>query len=484
MPTPLDVHFMDSPLPVITKIINLTLSTDYFADEWKCAIVNPLLKKPGLDLILKNYRPVSNLQYVSKLTEKAVYDQVHRHMETNNIYPLLQSAYRKQHSTETVLLKVMNDILLKMNSQHVTLLVMLDLSAAFDTVNHKILLERLQHDIGISGVPLQWFKSYLSNRSQRVTVQGTLSRLFDLDCGVPQGSCLGPLLYVIYASKLFNIIERHLPDAHCYADDSQLYLSFRPADGLSSQIDAIHAMESCIEDIRHWMVSDRLLLNDEKTEFLLIGTRQQLIKVGFLPLRVGTIDLEPVNCVRNLGVWFDSMLSMETHINKVCSSGFYFLHNLRRIRKYLSQDCLVTLIHAFVTSRLDYCNSLIYGLPQCQISKLQRVQNAAARIALDLSKFDHISPALRQLHWLPVVKRIQFKILLLTFKAIHGLTPPYLSEIITVKPKSTYGLRSNNSTLLLPPSQKILPTLSARSFAAAPLRFGINCLLILEMLLP
>ena len=136
----------------------------------------------------------------------------------------------------------MNDILLKMNSQHVTLLVMLDLSAACDTVNHKILL-------GISGVPLQRINSYLSNRSQSIAVQGTLSRLFDLDCGVPQGSCLGPLLYVIYASKLFNIIERHLPDAHCYADDSQLYLSFRPADGLSSHTDAVRAMERCIDDI-------------------------------------------------------------------------------------------------------------------------------------------------------------------------------------------------------------------------------------------
>ena len=141
--------------------------------------------------------------------------------------------------------------------------------------------------------------------------------------------------------------------------------------------------------------------------------------------------------------------------------------NLRRIRRYLSQDCLVTLIHAFVTSRLDYCNSLMYGLTQCHISKLQRVQNAAARIAFDLSKFCHITPALRQLHWLPVVKRIQFKILLLTFKAIYGLSPPYISELITVKPKSTHGLRSNNSTLLLPPTQKMLPTLGARSFAAA-----------------
>ena len=227
-------------------------------------------------------------------------------------------------------------------------------------------------------------------------------------------------------------------------------------------------------------VSDRLLLNDENTEFLLIGTRQQLGKVDPLPLRVGTMDIEPVNCVRNLGAWFDSMLSI--------SSGFYYLHNLRRIRRYLSQDCLVTLIHAFVTSRLDYCNSLMYGLPQCQISKLQRVQNAAARIAFDLSKFCHITPALRQLHWLPVEKRIQYKILLLTFKAIYGLSPPYMyiSELITVKPKSTHGHRSNNNTLLL---LYLLHRKCCLHLVLAPLlllllRFGTNCLLILGMLLP
>ena len=148
-------------------------------------------------------------------------------------------------------------------------------------------------------------------------------------------------------------------------------------------------------------VTDRLLLNDEKTEFLLISTRQQLNKVESLPLRVGTMDIEPVCCVRNLGVcWFDSTSSMGTHINEVCKSGLYYLHNLRRVRKYLFQDCLLTLIHVFVTTRLDYCNSLVYGFPQRQISHLQRLQNSAARLAPDLSKFCHTTPALRQLHWL------------------------------------------------------------------------------------
>ena len=134
----------------------------------------------------------------------------------------------------------------------------------------------------------------LSNRSQRIQVQGTLSKNFNLECGVPQGSCLGPLLYIIYAAKLFlKIIEHHLPDAHCYADDTQVYLSFLPADGLSFQIDVIQPMERCIEDIRHWMVSDCLLLNDDKMKFLQIGTRQQLNKVESIPLRIGTVDIEP-----------------------------------------------------------------------------------------------------------------------------------------------------------------------------------------------
>ena len=158
---------------------------------------------------------------------------------------------------------------------------------------------------------------------------------------------------------------------------------------------------------------------------------------------------------------------MGTHTKKVCKSGFYYLHNLRKIRKHLSQDCLLTLIHVFVTTRLDYCNSLMYSFPQRQIWKLQGLQNAAACLALDLSKFCHITPALCQLHWLPVVKRIQIKILLLTFKSIHGLSPPYISVLINVKPKSSYSLCSNNNTVPQYPQQKILATLGACSFASA-----------------
>ena len=467
MPTSLVINCIDVLLPVLTKIINLSLESGLFASNWKCALVKPLLKKPGLDLVFKNYRPVSNLQYVSKLTERVVFNQLHEHMMANGIYPVFQSAYRQHHSTETSLLRVMNDILLKMNSQHVTLLVLLDLSSAFDTVNHDVLLDRLHNDVGLRGSALNWFHSYLCQRSQQVSIHGTLSNIFDLDCGVPQGSCLGPLLFVVYASKLLKIIEKHLPNAHCFADDTQLYLSFKP-DNMSSQNEAVGAMNRCIRDLRNWMIRDRLMINDDKTELLLIGTRQQLGKINdACNISVGDYDISPSSCVRNLGAWFDNKLSMSTHVTKICSAAFYHLHNIRRINKYLSRDSLLTLIHAFITSRLDYCNGLLYGLPKSQIVKLQRVQNAAARLVLKLGKYSHITPVLYELHWLPVQYRIHFKILILTFKAIHRLAPKYIIELIHIKPRSTYHLRSNRSLLLDPPKGKMLVTLGDRSFSAA-----------------
>ncbi|CAB4000756.1 Hypothetical predicted protein [Paramuricea clavata] len=157
-----------------------------------------------------------------------------------------------------------------MNRQHVTLLVMLDLSSAFDTVDHDILL-----------------------------LNGGRSRLFDVSCGVPQVSCLGPLLFVLYVSKLFSIVEKHLPDAHAFADDSQLYVSFKP-DSTCDQLAAVAALEHCIDVIKDWMLSDKLKVNDGKTEFLIIGTRQQLAKVNFNSLRIGDNSINSIDKAKNL----------------------------------------------------------------------------------------------------------------------------------------------------------------------------------------
>ena len=227
---------------------------------------------------------------------------------------------------------------------------------------------------------------------------------------------LGPLLFSIYTSQLFDIVSKHLPNVHCYADDTQLYLSFKP-DNEASQLAALVAMEACIEDIRRWMIHDKLMLNDDKTEFLLIGTRRQLEKIQIDNLSIGDSAVPASNLARNLVSWFDNNMTMVTHITKTCKSAFYWLHNLNRIRKYLNKHDTETLLRALVTSRLDYCNSLLYGLPNTQLSKLQRVQNAAARLAYRAPRFCHISPLLFQLHWLPIRFRIDFKIILLCFKA-------------------------------------------------------------------
>ena len=215
IPTKLVFDCLDILLPVITKIINYSLEHGVFPSAWKNALVFPLLKKDGLEPILKNYRPVSNLQSISKLTESAVAKQLQHHISMNNLFPMLQSSYRKFHSTESALLKVKNDILLNMNRQHVTLLVLLDLSAAFDTIDHGILLERLRSAFGVRDTALSWIASYLRSRTQQVSIDGTLSMKFNLECGVPQGSCLGPLLFVVYASKIFEIVDKHNLEIHC-----------------------------------------------------------------------------------------------------------------------------------------------------------------------------------------------------------------------------------------------------------------------------
>ena len=466
MPTSLVVESLAVLLPVITRMLNLSLQNGNFPDTWKLADVRPR-PKIAAEALFANLRPISNLQFASKLTERAVFCQIHDHLTINRLYPKAQSAYREHHSTETALLRVKNDILLNMNQQRVTLLVLLDLSAAFDTVDHTILLNRLSSDFGISGQAYSWFDSYLRNRFQSISINGKTSTKFHTKYGVPQGSCLGPLLFVLYTSRLFKIIEHHLPDVHTYADDTQLYVSFS-ADSSFEQSAALEAMQSCIVDIRKWMLQDRLKLNDDKTEFIVIGTKQQLAKVNVDSLQVGESIVTAASKVRNLVCWFDDQLKMDTHINNICRSAFFHLYNIRRIRKYLSSDCAQTLVNAFVTSRLDFCNSLLYGLKGNQLQKLQRVQNAAARVICNISRYEHISPTLYNLHWLPVSYRIRFKILLLVYKTLNGLAPLYLSELIELKKPGRYNLRTNSDTLLLKyPAFKSLTTLGDRSFTCA-----------------
>ena len=339
-------------------MVNLSLLSGCVPENWRTAVVIPLLKKPGLDLVYKNFHPVSNLPFISTVAEKAALQQLLVHCEKNAPLPKFQSCFRKYHSRETALLKVQNDILMSMDNKEVTLLLLLDLSAAFDTIEHSILLNSLQQDFGVVGTASNWFDSFLSGRKQRILVSDKTSDDFNLNCGVPQGSCMGPILLTLYVSLLFNIISQHLPPVHGYADNTQIYLSFRPC-SVHLEINAVSVTEKCIADVRSWFNGNCLMITDAKTDFLIIGTRQQLEKTSIESISIGDTVIKPLESVRNLGSWFDAHMRMNVHIGKICSKAFRGLYNIRQIRKFLTVQSTKTLIHAFVSSHLDYCNALM-----------------------------------------------------------------------------------------------------------------------------
>jgi hypothetical protein len=229
----------------------------------------------------------------------------------------------------------------------------------------------------------------------------------------------------------------------------------------------MEAMEKCIKAVRAWMVTDKLKLNEGKTEFMIIGTRQQLKKVTVDQLLVGDKRVTPVSNVKDLGVWLDSHLKFDVHITKTCSTAYYFFHNIRRIRKYLTHHTAQILVHALVIGRIDYYNSLFYGLPKTQTKKLERVQNMAARLITNSPRYCHITPIVYRLHWLPIEYRIKFKILLITFKAIHDLAPDYIKDLINVKNSSAHNLRSDCRFLLAPPTFNSKKTTGDRTFVVS-----------------
>jgi len=247
IPTWLLKECLEALLPVITLIVNLSLSTSTMPSELKEAHISPLIKKAILDSeILKNFRPVSNLAYLSKLIERVVAARFTAHLQTNNLHEDMQSAYRKYHSTETALLRVQNDILQAIDSQGAAILVLLDLSAAFDTIDHKILFSTVENEMGVTGNALAWFKSYLTDRHQSVIIDGMPSDKQKLQYGVPQGSVLGPLLFISYTKPLGDIIRRHGLQYHLYADDTQLYLAFRPTKTGTAQA-VLNKIQICVK---------------------------------------------------------------------------------------------------------------------------------------------------------------------------------------------------------------------------------------------
>jgi len=262
---------------------------------------------------------------------------------------------------------------------------------------------------------------------------------------MPQGSRIGPTEFPSYTAPLFTIAEKHNICIHMYADDTQLYVSFPVKD---CQV-AIKKLEDCVSDMRIWMRDNHLKLNDNKTEFMIIGKPHLVKKIqGPRSIKIGGSTIEAATCVKNIGAMLDSGLEMRNQVNYIAKSSYMHLRNIGHIRPHISDVTSATLVHAFISSKLDNLNSLLIGIPECVLKKLQLIQNNAARIVARKRRCEHITPVLSELHWLPVKYRLRFKIALLTFKALNGLAPEYISSLVSRYVPHRPGLRSEHLDFL------------------------------------
>lgn len=451
IPTYLLKQCIESFIPIVTSLVNKSLCDSSVPTIFKQATVRPLLKKPGLDKEnLKNYRPVSNLPFVSKIVEKVVSARIENHLNANNLMDSKQSAYRSCHSTETALLKVHHDVVTALDKNCCCILVMLDLSSAFDVIDHQILFQRLKHSYGITGSALAWIKSYLCDRRQCVAVGSELSESQEIKIGVPQGSVLGPRLYCLFSKPIGRICDLHDMDYHCYADDSQIYIVVEPRDNWD---DISARLMACLSDIRKWMSSNLLKLNQDKTELMVFVPKRNKSENHDYNISFGGNIIYDAEFVKNLGMYLDKSLIMEKQCTSVSRSCYMHIRRIGSIRPFISEDACKILVNSLVTSRLDYGNALLYGVNKQYTNKLQRVQNTAARLITRTKKYEHITPVLIQLHWLPVEYRIQYKILLYVFKCLHELAPGYLSELVTPYTPAR-SLRSETACLVTVPSTR------------------------------
>ena len=399
--------------------------------QWLCACklkgsiyITPLLKNPTLDKSdINSYRPISNLSVLSKLLEQAVCTQLVSYHNINSLTPRNQSAYHRRHSTETALAFVFSELISALDDGNLTLMALLDLSAAVDCVDHNILLSRLNITYGIGNMVRSWVSSYLSGRTQSVWVDGTSSHAETMQYGVPQGSVMGLLLFLLYTADLDVIVTNQGLMLHFYADKSQLYLYCRPDQIQQLQVITI----DCIMDIDSWVKSNRLQLNRVKAEFVWVATPCWLHYFNDNPFILGNTIVKPTTNARNFGVMRNQDFSMVFHINKLFQSCFYSLRHIQSIWRSLTFDATRKLICSLIYLCVDYCNSLFAWLLAQSIDLLQSILNSSAHLACSLHKYDHITPTLYdRLHW---QQGFIYKLCLLTFKGLQGEALPYIIEL-------------------------------------------------------
>lgn len=423
-----DMVFLTLPhtLKLLTSIINNSIISSTYPTLWKTAVIKPLPKLSD-PKDLKDLRPISILPFLSKVLEKVVYQQVLEFCDANNIFPDLQSGFRRGRSTASALSDVVDNVLSAQDLGQGTILVLLDFSRAFDSLNINLLLSKLSF-YGFDESTIKWFDSYLSDRKQYVEINKTdgstlTSTLRPVVRGIPQGSVLGPLLFILYSADIVKNI--HHCKFHLYADDLQIYFSFKPKDC----VDASRLINEDLCRINNWSRRNSLVINPAKSKIMILGSKMQKINIrSHCPkIEIAGEQIPEVDIARNLGLLMDSRLQFESHVSDLVRNCFYRLKVLYKIRPFISPNLRVKIVDSLVLSKLNYCLT-VYG--PCLLKRssrlIQRVQNACARFCFTIPPRTHVTPYLNNSNILKMEGRLKMYFSLMLFEVISKKSPDYL----------------------------------------------------------